>query len=545
MYSSFLFHEYNDSMESNRNLSQFKNTLFDILVIGGGINGAGIARDAALRGFKVALIEKNDFASGTSSKTSKLVHGGLRYLEQGHFKLVYEALHERHHLLTIAPHLVHPLPFLLPIYENTSPSSWKIKLGLSLYDKLAGGDNIHPYKTLDIHQIQKISKFKKEGLKNIFHFYDAQMNDARLCLENILSAIDSSAICLNYCQAIDFIREGEKIIGVQAQDILSNHKIEIRAKVVVNATGPWVDQLLRLQKKELRPRLRTTKGVHIVLPRLSDHHALLLTTASDGRVFFCLPWGAHSLVGTTDTDFSKSADEVSIEPKDIHYLLNEIQRVFPQRKISATDIISSFAGLRPLVSEEGSKASQVSREYKIEETFPGLISILGGKFTTYRSLAEKVVDQISKKLSLHQARSCQTASTLLPGAKINFGLGAFKKEWGLSHETASHLIKNYGAKSIEIMKLAKEFSLEGRVCTNHPHIKAEILYAFTREYAQTLEDFFTRRTFIRHDPCRGLQCLNTVSNVLEELALFTSGELEEQKRNYKNGIEKESKIFLI
>lgn len=529
---------YNDFMEQNRPLSQLQKELFDILIIGGGINGAGIARDAALRGFKVALIEQGDFASGTSSKTSKLAHGGLRYLEQGHFKLVHESLEERYHLLKMAPHLVHPLSFLLPIYEHQSPGSLKIRIGLSLYDRLAGRHNIHPHETFSQEKIQReIPSLQQEKLKRVFHFYDAQMNDARICLENILSAVEKGALCLNYFKALELTHTIRRISGVQAQDLISGRKIQIQAKMVVNATGPWTDQLLKAY--HARPRLRLTKGIHLVLPRLADHHAFLFTTARDGRVFFCIPWRHYSLVGTTDTDFSGPSGPVTAEPEDVLYLLEEIQRFFPRTKIAPRDVISTFAGLRPLVFAEGRKASQVSREYRIEETFPGLLSILGGKFTTYRSLAEKVVDQITQTLHLHENEQCQSASIPLPGAEKDLTAEILSKESGLPLEKSAHLIGHYGSRAIAIARTAKETGLDGQLCPHHLHLKAEVLYAFTHEMAQTLDDFFTRRTFIRHSICRGLDCLENAARVLLELSVFTSEELEEQKKDYRDKVEKD------
>lgn len=521
----------------NRNLSGLKDTLFDILIIGGGISGAGIARDAALRGFKVCLLEKKDFASGTSGKSSKLIHGGLRYLEHGHFSLVGEALRERSYLLKIAPHLVRPLPFLLPIYRSSERHPFRIKVGLSLYDRLAGPQNIHPHEKLSFHDLlQEVPGLKVPGLQMAFRYYDAQMNDARLTLENILSATRLGARCLNYVKVTQLLEQDSKISGVIAHDLASNEKIEIHSKLVINATGPWLDQLLGNHESKTSRRLRLTKGIHLVLPRLHEKNALLLFTQKDGRVFFCLPWGPNSLVGTTETDYHGTPDDVRATREDVQYLISEIQRFFPTRSLTPQDVIATFAGLRPLIQQDGRTMNATSRKYSIEETRPQLFSILGGKFTTYRSLAEEVVTKAAKALHMLEDKPCQTANLALPGAESLLGPEAFAEENSIGIETAHHLIQHYGARAIEVARYLKELGLKARLCPSHPHIQAEVLFAFTHEMAVTLEDFMTRRTFIRYSHCRGLDCLDPIANILLELSLFTEEELEGQKTRYKESV---------
>ncbi|MBI1871103.1 MAG: glycerol-3-phosphate dehydrogenase [Chlamydiae bacterium] len=523
-----------------RELSHLKTTLFDLLIIGGGINGAGIARDGALRGFKVCLIEKGDFASGTSSKTSKLVHGGLRYLEHGDFKLVYEALQERHHLLKIAPHLVHPLSFFLPIYQGDSRGVLKVKLGLTLYDCLSGKRNIQTHKNFPLSQLStEVPQINLNGLKKTFHFYDAQMNDARLCLENILSAVESGACAFNYFNAVRFLEKEGRVSGILGKDLISNQEFEIHAKLVINATGPWIDQLLAKRTGSPQKKLRLAKGIHIILPRLTKEHAFLLTAQQDGRVFFSLPWRDFTLVGTTDTDFSGDPDHVTAEIGEIQYLLLEIQRIFPGTPLSRKDIISTFAGVRPLIHEERKKLSEVSREYRIEETSPGLLSILGGKFTTYRSLAERAVNQATQILHLHQNEPCRTALLSLPGGGKIPTVEEFSKSFDLDQVTIQHLLATYGSRALEVAKTAKEWGTQGQLCPHHPHMKAELLYAFTHEMAQTLDDFFTRRTLIRYTPCRGILCMENIVKILSGLSLFSEEELQTQKENYLRSIKKD------
>jgi glycerol-3-phosphate dehydrogenase len=522
-----------------RNFYRVRNELYDILVIGGGINGAGIARDAALRGFKVCLIEKNDFASGTSSRSSKLVHGGLRYLEHGHFNLVREALQERHHLLNIAPHLVRPLPFIFPVYKTSPRGSLAVNIGLTLYDTLAGRRNIDTHEKLLPKEINQFAPgIQTKGFKNGFIYYDAKMNDARLCLENILDACQLGADCFNYVQALRLLKKEDQICGVQAQDLLTAQNFEIQARWVINATGPWMNDFLRMHSQNQASKIRLTKGIHILVPRILENHALILTTTEDGRVFFCTPWGPYSLVGTTDTDYQDHPDHVLADEKDVAYLLKALREYFPKSPFEIKDIVATYAGLRPLVQQEG-KPSQVSREYKIDESMPGMFNVLGGKFTTYRSLSETVVDLASKKLKLYQNVKCQTHVRKLPGAAQEISMDEILREYELEPESAQHLLRTYGCSASEILRLAKEIGLKGRLCPHHPHLKSEVIYAFNSEMAQSLTDFFVRRSHIRFTSCQGIQCLDTVSKILEELELLSADMLEEQKSEYLAQIQKE------
>jgi glycerol-3-phosphate dehydrogenase len=276
---------------------------------------------------------------------------------------------------------------------------------------------------------------------------------------------------------------------------------------------------------------------------LSGHHALLLSTQKDNRVFFCIPWGEYSLVGTTDTDFEGEPDHVRAESEDVKYLLEEIQRLFPESKVGPENVISTFAGLRPLVRQSDRSTSQVSREYKIEETFPGLVSILGGKYTTYRSLAEHVVNRVSKILHLHEDRLCQTATLPLPGGEPLQTPEKLAQEFNLDIESSQHLIRAYGARAPQVAKISKEFGIKGTICPHHSYLKSEVLHAFTNEMAQNLEDFLTRRTFIRYSRCRGLDCVETVAKILLELSIFSEEELEEQKAVYREKVGEDLKAL--
>lgn len=384
-----------------RDLSSLQETTFDLLIIGGGINGAGIARDAALRGLKVALIEKNDFASGTSSKTTKLIHGGIRYLEQFNFKLVFESCRERCLLLNLAPHLVKPLKFIIPVYKDGPRGMLKVNIGTAIYDFLSGKRCIKHRQMLTAKEILLLEpSLTQEGLKGGVLYYDAQMDDLKLCLENILSARKNNAVVFNYVEATGFLEENGKINAVEAKDNLTHIRFIIKSKAVVNAGGPWADKICRLDNPGAKQMLRPTKGIHLVYPKILNEHAILLSHKNDGRIFFVIPWNNLSLIGTTDTDYSGSPDDVKVFDEDIEYLIDETKKVFPGQEIKKEKIISSFAGLRPLLYQGEKKSWVTSREHLIWQSQSGLISVAGGKYTTYRKLSEEVVDFVFKYLKL-------------------------------------------------------------------------------------------------------------------------------------------------
>lgn len=392
-----------------RDIEQLKASHFDILVIGGGINGCAIARDAALRGVRVALIEKDDFASGTSGKTTKLIHGGIRYLEQLNFKLVSESLCERAILLRQAPHLVKPLEFIIPVYKHDPRSLLKIKAGVFIYDSLAAGSNIRPHRSLKKDEVlsleQNINSF---NLKGGVLYSDAQMDDIRLCLDNAISAYDAGVVLANKTEAVGFIKEKGRINGIEARDKLNGEEFFIRASIVVNATGAWSNRIVKMDEPGSLDITRPTKGVHIVYRRLPHQRAILLSAHKDKRVLFIIPWRGYSLIGTTDTDYSGCADEVYAETNEVEYLLEEARRVFGLEHLDKKGIITTFASLRSLVNTQDKPAWQVSREHLIKESHSGLISVVGGKYTTYRHLAEQVVDLALTKIKGRNFKECIT-----------------------------------------------------------------------------------------------------------------------------------------
>jgi len=402
-----------------RNFSALGSKVFDVLVVGGGIFGAGIARDAALRGLRVALIDKADFASGTSSRSSKLIHGGFRYLEQAACRLVMESCRERQVLRNMAPHLVKPLPFLLPVYQGDQRSLGKMRIGMALYDALALYRNTARHRGLSPSAtIEKEPQLAKNGLRGSILYYDCQEDDARFCIENILHAAQLGAVCMNYCELSGFVSHNGTVAAANVEDRIGGNSLEIRAKCFINAAGPWVDRVAGLAGAG-NGYLKPTKGVHILLPKLTENHAIAFQAKRDGRIMFVLPWNDCSIVGTTDTDYSGDPDDVHAEPADIEYILAEVRALFPEVKIDYGDVITTFAGLRPLLhTRNGSKPSSRSREWQIIHHGPSFMSIAGGKYTTYRAEAQKIVDELLRKLG-EKPRLCTTAHTLLPTHSSN------------------------------------------------------------------------------------------------------------------------------
>ncbi|HEY6040073.1 MAG TPA: glycerol-3-phosphate dehydrogenase/oxidase, partial [Kofleriaceae bacterium] len=377
-------------------------TAYDLVVIGGGITGAGIARDAALRGMKVGLFEKSDFASGTSSKSSKLIHGGLRYLEHGEIRLVFESVSERSVQMKVAPHLVRPLPFLIPIYKGVRPGFEIMNVGLWIYDSLAlfRVPRVHKAFRGTAAALELEPQLRPAGLRGAFEYYDCATDDARLVLENALDAIALGAECHTYTEVVRFERNAERrITGVAVRDRLTGKEWSVQARAVVLAAGAWTDEMIqRFELPITRPLLRRTKGVHIVLPRerLPLARAITLISPVDGRVMFALPWRERSVLGTTDTDYDGTADDVAANADDVKYLCDSGNGYFPGANLAPSDVIATWAGLRPLIApppktEEGVDESAVSREHEVFTRHDGLVIIAGGKLTTYRRMAREAV----------------------------------------------------------------------------------------------------------------------------------------------------------
>lgn len=484
--------------------------VFDVLILGGGITGAGVALDAVLRGLRVALIDKGDFASGTSSLSSKLIHGGLRYLEHGDFHLVYEALHERGRLLHNAPHLVRPLRFVLPFYQGSRVPSWKFRIGLILYDLLAGTRNIRRSRATSRYRLRhEFANLRQEGLRGGAEYFDAQMDDARLCLEVLRSAALQGAILANYVEAIAF--EGAN--RVRVRDHRSGRELSIAARQIVNATGPWGDMVRRLAGDRSGPLMQPTKGVHLLAPDRGLRAAFLLLHPADGRVFFVLPWMNKTLLGTTDTECEDSPDHLGVTPQDITYLLAGFNHYFTPDLIPA-DLLGSFVGLRPLIQARPGEPSDLSREFQIHTSPSGLLTIAGGKYTTYRHMAEIITDTIVRRLGL--SRPCRTRAWRLDGAPEQpwhrfapAAVATLTTTCHLNAETAWHLVGRYGRRAEEVADYLKRNPALGcRVVAEEPDLLAEFAFQRDHEMAVTPADFLLRRTrlglfhpeLLRHPP---------------------------------------------
>jgi len=387
---------------------------FDLLVVGGGVTGAGIARDAALRGLHVLLVDKDDFASGTSSRSSRLIHGGLRYLEHGQLTLVFEASAERRRLLKLAPHLVHPLRFVWPVYAGARVPFWKVVAGVTLYDALAAFRNVRRHRRLSAAAVEaEEPALARQGLRGGVSYSDAATDDARLTLANVLDAERAGATVLNHVAVREFIVERGRVTGAHLVDALTGDAAQVRARATVNATGPWSDDVRKLEGAADRPRVRGSKGTHILVPhdRVGNHAALTLLSPTDGRVMFALPAGGFTVFGTTDTFTDASPDQVRASEDDVAYLLQAANTFFPAAHLERADVVSAWAGIRPLVATTADSPNAASREHAIQVTPAGVVTITGGKLTTYRIMAAQVVDLVTRRLSA--GRPCATAHTPL------------------------------------------------------------------------------------------------------------------------------------
>ncbi len=495
-------------------LARLGSTPFDLLVIGGGIVGAGIARDAVMRGLKVALIDQGDFASGTSSKTSKLIHGGLRYLEQGRLRLVYESLRERQILRTIAPALVHPLTLLLPVYAGDQRSSWKIRTGLWLYDLLAWGRNVRRHRMLSARRTLALEPaLRVDGLQAAGLYADCQMDDARLCLANILQAVLFGAVCCNYVRLVRLLKTPRGICGGVGEDALTGRTIDLQATAVINATGPWSDRMRRLSDSYATPRLAPTKGIHVILPRVAEQ-ALFVQGRRDGRLLFVLPWGACSLVGTTESPAGESLETLHATADEVGYLLEEVNRVLPGSHVKERDVVATFAGARPLLASTTS-ATKASREYRIDVDRYGLISVMGGKFTTYRRMATQVVDLVITR-NRWSVDHCLTHEVGLLETIHPVSLDHWREiTRHIDPDVLGRLLSWYGDGTFHILQLVdRDGVLANRVCAHHEQIGAELVHAMQEELTCTVTDLLARRTRIAWSPCHGLDALATIGEWL-------------------------------
>lgn len=490
-------------MNRAKNISKLQSEAFHLLVIGGGITGAGIALDAASRGLKTALIEREDFASGTSSRSTKLIHGGLRYLKQLEFALVKEVGSERAIVHKLAPHLVVPEKMLLPLYEKRGLGYWLTSIGLKIYDWLAGVKPEDQRKMLTrLQTLNNEPLLKKDDVKGGAIYAEYRTDDARLTIEIIKLAAQKGACIANYSELTRFSYANDKISGAMVVDRVAGVTFSIDAKIIVNATGPWVDDLRIINQSRVGKQLHLTKGVHIVVPfhRLPVRQAIYFDVA-DGRMIFAIPRGRITYVGTTDTDYHGEKELVLATREDVNYILQAVNETFPSVLLTVADVESSWAGLRPLIHEEGKSASELSRKDEIFESPTGLISIAGGKLTGYRKMAERVVNKaIEERFDSSGFKPCTTETMILPGGDFKDYLAVKKLEaelagklgaLHLSGNEATNLVHLYGTQSLQIVKYLEEHQ------TGDPDLDlllAQAWFAIHYEMALTPVDFINRRS---------------------------------------------------
>ncbi|WP_158839801.1 glycerol-3-phosphate dehydrogenase/oxidase [Polaribacter sp. L3A8] len=496
----------NFSYFNRKNITKdLQTTEFDVLIIGGGITGAGIALDAASRGMKVALIEKNDFASGTSSKSTKLIHGGLRYLKQFDFWLVKEVGTERAIVHDLAPHLVVPEKMILPLIEGGTYGSWLTSIGLKVYDILASVEGEDKRKMLDKEESLEKEPLLPEGILNGAGYYaEYRTDDARLTIEVLKTALEYEAKIINYTEATEFIYEENRVVGATVKDTLSNTIFDIKAKYVVNATGPWVDDLRQTNHSKTGKRLHLTKGVHLVVA----HEKLPLKQSvyfdvPDGRMMFAIPRGRVTYFGTTDTNYQLDKNNVETNLVDATYLISAVNNMFPDINLSLNDIESSWAGLRPLIHEEGKSSSELSRKDEIFVSDTELISIAGGKLTGYRKMAERIVDLVAKKYE----RRFDTKFEEIKTKEIALSGGTFNNyqevqsytdaiqnriaEVDFDRKDAEYLVHNYGKQTDIILQKFDDLMHDNM---QEKMMKAEVWFTINYEMTCTPTDFFMRRT---------------------------------------------------
>jgi len=488
-------------LDRARSISRLRAQEFDLAVIGGGINGAAVARDAAMRGLSVALVDRGDFAGGTSSRSSKLIHGGFRYLPQGQLKLVYEALRERERLRRrTAPHLVKPIRFLFPIYRGRGFGRFTMSMGLWLYDLLARMPRTQWHRNLSAASVREFEPaLARADLTGGSLYYDAWADDARITFENILDGALHGAAVANYAGVLGFTRNAAgRLAAMTVNDLASGAAFELHARIFVNAAGPWVDHLRRLDDPAARNCVRLTKGVHLIFPRttLPVHDSLVLADES-GRIVFVMPHDSYVLVGTTDTDYDGDPAAVAADKTDLAYLLGVLGESLPGIKLSAEDVASSFAGLRALV-ENGADAkapSSVPREEVILESASGMLTVAGGKLTTHREIAEKLVTRVMKDLG-RAAGVCPTRDTPLPGARADGAVRADAEALATIGRVAREiLLARYGTRAgIPAQIAATRADLAAPLASGCPVIGAEVIHAVRNEMVSHLADFMVRRT---------------------------------------------------
>lgn len=545
------------NMKSRNNfIRQIQKDEFDLVIIGGGITGAGVAREAALRGISFCLIDKNDFGYGTSSRSSKLAHGGLRYLSRGDFNLVRLSTTERNWLRNHVPHLVRPAAFVTNSYKNTGYTPGTLRLGMFLYTFLS--DTFSRFKNYKKHVYIKPSRIREfepalltEGLELSALYYDTNVDDSRLTLETVKEAVQWSggkSAAVNYLQATDFMQNVKGMIyGVFVKDHLTGQRFSIRGKAVVNATGIWTDEILKLTGKT-DAVTRPTKGVHIIVPnsRIGNRNAIGLKSIDDGRSYFILQRDGVSVIGTTDTDYKGSLDDPFCTKEDCDYLFHTVNHLFPEAKLTARDIISAYAGIRPLVREKGKAESSVSRKHEIIDSGMGLVTIVGGKLTEFRRMAEDTLFVLFKKRYIKPVKAVRNYSK--KPYRIGMTLEAFNKAVMdeklapfASYEQLKHFHAQYGRGGLDILKRIRRDSRQGALLLDgYPFTRAEIEYILENEMVCTLKDLMCRRTemqmLVWHHRQRELAV--KVADIMGPYLGWNQEKKNSEIRNYLNVIDR-------
>jgi glycerol-3-phosphate dehydrogenase len=544
-----------------RNVANLSQQRFDVLVIGGGLTGAGVALDAVSRGYSVALVEKGDFASGTSSKATKLVHGGIRYLSSFDFGLVHEALVERGLLLQNAPYLVHPIEFVLPMYEGdrhpvglpfTTPRGIGLEqiltIGLTIYDLMAGKRSIKRHRHLTRDEVLKFAPaLVTKGLKDGFTYYDAQTHDARLTMALILTAAQYGALVTNYTQVTSFVNDANgKLNGAVIHDNIGDREYTVKARYIINATGVYASQTEELSGVEPPVSVEPSKGVHLVFSReavqISDR-AIVFPETEDRRILFLVPWESRVVFGTTDTGGGDLEHPVTTHD-EIEYMLKYLNR-YLSLNLTQDDIISTYAGYRPLVKPRNTKMStaKLSRSHIVLESASGLISIVGGKLTTYRRMAQDTIDVLSRRDQVKPVHPTQ--SIALQGsagwARVRHNINDRGLKLGLTQASMQHLGRNYGTNAQKILDLVEQDPTLGhQLIDDLPYIQAEVLHAVRNEMAMTLRDVLSRRTsIIIEDRQRGLGIANEVATILARELNWTESRKQAMLDEYQQEIDLE------
>jgi len=529
--------------------SEISNDQFDVIVIGAGINGAGIARDAAMRGQKVLLLDKGDIGGGTSSWSTRLIHGGLRYLEHGELGLVRESLRERVCLMNIAPHLVRPLRILVPIYKQSRRGVWRIRAGMIAYDLLSFSKPLPRHRMLSaVETLQQAPGLNREGLVGAAAYFDAQVEYAeRLVLENALSALEHGATVITYARVHKLQLEAGQVRGVEFthQDSVRSDEEHhsATARLVINAAGPWIDQVLGTSAPDSPRLIGGTKGSHLIVAPFAGapENIIYVETETDHRPFFIIPWNGNYLIGTTDIRYDGDLDHVRIETEEIEYLLRETNRVIPKAQLTREQIIYTYSGVRPLPFVNDKDEQSITRKHFIRRHphIDNLFSIVGGKLTTYRSLAEETVDLVLKELG-RRSRECTSDREPLPGAAVpDFEAFRtdFKERFGLSEAASDRLSRIYGTRSSAVMELITDDPSLGEVFDLETGaIAAEVVFAFKHELAQTLCDCLLRRTMVGLNSTCGLDAVEAAARVAQMYLGWSASRVNQETDAYRKEI---------